>query len=338
MRRRPLAVTLGDPTGIGPEIVARAWAALRKEGPPFVVVGDYATVAAALSTRELGGAARRVTSPDEGAAVFEDALPVLDRPLTAAPVAGRPSPAHADAIIGWIDTAVGLALSGAVSGIVTAPIAKAPLYEAGFGFPGHTEYLGELTARAPYSGERGPVMMLAAPGLRTVLTTIHVPLAQAPSKLSIESVARVALIAWEALSRDFGIATPRLMMAALNPHGGEDGMLGREEIDILRPAARALRGAGIDCAGPKPADTLFHPEARRAYDAVICHFHDQALIPLKTIDFWGGCNITLGLPIVRTSPDHGTAFDIAGRGHARADSFIAAVRAAADIARRREGR
>lgn len=337
MRRKPLALTLGDPAGVGPEIVARAWDTLKAEGPAFVVIGDYETVASVMA-RTRGGLARRVFSPAQALEVFPEALPVIDQPLTQAVVAGKPSAAHAAGVVKWIDTAVGLALSGSVCAVVTAPIAKAPLYEAGFRFAGHTEYLADLTAGEPYAGTRGPLMMLAAPGLRTVLTTIHAPFAKVPSLLSTERVAEVGLIAYEALRRDFGIDQPRLAMAALNPHAGESGTIGREEIDILLPAARALRGAGIDCGNPKAADTLFHAEARGSYDAVICQYHDQALIPLKTIDFWGGVNVTLGLPIVRTSPDHGTGFDIAGRGLARPDSLIAALRTAADIATRRNGR
>lgn len=337
MRPRPLAVTLGDPAGIGPEIIARAWSRLRREGPPFLVVGDFETVNAAVSTR-TGTAARRVTSPEEALEAFEHALPVIDQPLTQAVIAGRASPAHAAAIIQWIDIAVALAISERVAGVVTGPIAKAPLYEAGFKFAGHTEYLAELCAGAAWKGTRGPVMMLAAPGLRAVLATIHEPLAKAPGLLTIERVVHTALVTWEALKRDFGIEHPRLALAALNPHAGESGALGREEIDVLLPAARALRGAGIDCSSPRPADTLFHAEARGTYDAAICQYHDQALIPVKMLDFWGGVNVTLGLPIVRTSPDHGVGYDIAGRGIARPDSFIAALKMADEIATRRSGR
>lgn len=332
MRRKPLALTLGDPAGIGPEIVVGAWEALRDSGPAFMLIGDHDTVAAALGRR---GETRRVTSPDEALAAFPDTLPVLDQPLTQAVVAGKASPAYAQAVIGWIETAVGLALTEAVCAVVTAPIAKAPLYEAGFSFAGHTEFLAELTAGAPYAGVRGPVMMLAAPGLRTVLTTVHEPLAAVPGKLTVEGIVRTAGVLFEALTRDFGIERPRIAMAALNPHAGESGKLGREEVEIIGPAVERLRAAGVDCSPVRPADTLFHAEARAGYDGVICHYHDQALIPLKTIDFWGGVNITLGLPIVRTSPDHGVGFDIAGRGVARPDSLIAALHAAADIATRR---
>jgi 4-hydroxythreonine-4-phosphate dehydrogenase len=333
MTQPPLALTLGDPAGIGPEITAKAWAALRDGGPSFMVIGDFDLVGAASPSN--APKARRVASPREAAAVFGEAVPVLDIPLPQRPIAGKADPAHAGAVIRWIETAVGLALSGEVSGVVTAPIAKAPLYAAGFKFPGHTEFLAELSAGAGQDGARGPVMMLMAGGLRTSLVTIHEPLSRVPSLLTVEAVVNVGLVTAQALHRDFGIERPRLALAGLNPHAGEGGSLGREEIEVFGPAARVLRDLGVDCGDPRPADSLFHAEARARYDAVICAYHDQALIPVKMLDFWGGVNVTLGLPIVRTSPDHGVGFDIAGRGVARADSLIAAVRLAAEIAARR---
>jgi 4-hydroxythreonine-4-phosphate dehydrogenase len=331
----PLALTLGDPAGVGPEIVVKAWMALRSEGPVFFVIGDHDALASASGA---GGAIlRRILSPAEAPGAFGAALPVLDVPLRAPVVAGRPSAGAAASIVQWIERAVGLALSGAVSGVVTAPIAKAPLYEAGFGFPGHTEFLGELTAAAPFDGERGPVMMLTAQDLRASLVTVHEPLAQAPGLLSLERIVHVGLVTAQALRRDFGVAAPRLAVAGLNPHAGEGGALGREEVEIVGPAVAALQRQGVDASGPYPADTLFPPEMRTRYDAALCLYHDQALIPVKMLDFWGGVNVTLGLPIVRTSPDHGTAFDIAGRGLARAESLIAAIRLAERIARTRAG-
>ena len=321
---------MGDPAGIGPEIIVKAWAALRNEGPPFLVVGDHDLLGSAGA-----GALRRVASPDDAAAVFADALPVLDIPISAPVVSGRPSAAHAGAVIRWIETGAGMALSVSVAALVTAPIAKAPLYEAGFAFPGHTEFLGELTRVRDQPPPHGPVMMLAAPGLRAVLATIHEPMAGVPGLLSARRIVETAMVTDRALRTDFGIAHPRLAVAAYNPHAGEDGALGREEIEIIRPACAELRALGVDCSDPKPADTLFHPAARERYDAVVCMYHDQALIPVKMLDFWGGVNITLGLPIVRTSPDHGVGYDIAGRGQARADSMIAALRMAAGIAARR---
>jgi len=331
--RRPLALTLGDPAGVGPEICVKAWQALRGTDAAFVAIGDFQALAAASAA----GAAvlRRITSPHEAARVFADALPVLDLPLRAPVVAGQPSAAAAPAVIQWIETAVGLALRGDVAGVVTAPIAKAPLYAAGFKFPGHTEFLGELTAAARYDGARGPIMMLTARDLRVTLVTVHVPLAQAPGRLSIEAIVNAGLVTAQALRRDFGIAAPRIAVAGLNPHAGESGSLGREEIELVEPAVRALRDLGVDAKGPYPADSLFPEEMRARYDAAVCLYHDQALIPVKMLDFWGGVNVTLGLPIVRTSPDHGVAFDIAGRGVARADSLVAAIRLADAIARAR---
>ncbi|MDB5465111.1 MAG: pdxA [Phenylobacterium sp.] len=333
MKPGPLALTLGDPAGVGPEIAVKAWSELRHGGPPFLVVGDFQ----ALASASAGGASilKKVIAPAEAMSAFPDALPVLDLPLRARVVAGQPSAAAAPAIIKWIETAVGLALSGAVAGVVTAPIAKAPLYDAGFKFPGHTEFLGELTASESYEGARGPVMMLIAGDLRVALVTVHEPLAKVPGLLSIEAIVNAGLVTAEALRRDFGIAEPRLAVAALNPHAGEGGALGREEGEIIAPAVRALEDLGVDVTGPHPADTLFPETMRSRYDAVICLYHDQALIPVKMLDFWGGVNVTLGLPIVRTSPDHGTAFDIAGRGLARPDSLIAAIRLADRLAQAR---
>jgi 4-hydroxythreonine-4-phosphate dehydrogenase len=329
----PIALTMGDPAGVGPEIVVKAWSELRREGPPFMAIGDLQalTAASAAGTAAL----RPVLHPAEAAEAFSEALPVLDLPLRAPVVAGQPSAAAAPAIIRWIETAVGLALSGSVCGVVTAPIAKAPLYEAGFKFPGHTEFLGELTAGAGFAGVRGPVMMLTAKDLRTVLVTIHEPLARVPGLVTRDRIVHAGLVADQALRRDFAIDRPRLAVAALNPHAGEGGSLGREEAEIVFPAVKALREAGVEASGPHPADTLFPEEMRAGYDAVLCLYHDQALIPVKMLDFWGGVNVTLGLPIVRTSPDHGTAYDIAGRGLARADSLIAAIRLAEQIARNR---
>jgi len=323
---RPLALSMGEPAGVGPEIIAAAWEALRSQGPVFAVVGDAALL------RAQGRPVAAVLSLDQARERFADAIPVLDHPLPAPVVPGRPEPANAGAVADWIEQAVGLVLSGEASGVVTAPIAKAPLYAAGFRFPGHTEFLAELTADVPFAGTRGPVMMLTARDLRACLVTIHAPLAEVPGLVTADRVIRTARVAHEAMKRDFGIARPRLALAALNPHAGEGGALGREEIEVLAPAVVALRAEGITITDPRPADTLFHDEARAAYDAVLCLYHDQALIPVKTLDFWGGVNVTLGLPIVRTSPDHGTGFDIAGQGIARADSLIAAIRLAGEMA------
>jgi 4-hydroxythreonine-4-phosphate dehydrogenase len=333
VKRGPIALSLGEPAGIGPEIIVKAWTALRSSGPVFVVVGDAQSLAAA----SMAGASiiRKVSSAAESPGVFADALPVIDLPLKTRVVSGQPSPAAAGFVIRWIETAAGLALSGEAAACVTAPIAKAPLYAAGFRFAGHTEFLGELAAAAPRDGARGPVMMLVAGDLRASLVTIHEPLAQVAARLDVESIVNAGLVTVQSLTQDFAIPFPRLAVAALNPHAGEHGALGGEEIAIIGPAVRSLRALGVDATGPRPADTLFHAEARQRYDAVLCMYHDQALIPIKMLDFWGGVNVTLGLPIVRTSPDHGVGLDIAGRGQARPDSLIAAIRLAAEIADRR---
>jgi len=322
----PLALSMGEPAGVGPEIIARAWAALRATGPVFVVVGDAALL------RAQGQPVQTVLAVSDADAVFGRAIPVLDTPLPAAVEPGRPEAANAGTVANWIEQAVTLAISGEASGVVTAPIAKAPLYAAGFRFPGHTEFIAELTADAPFAGTRGPVMMLTAKDLRACLVTIHAPLAEVPQLVTVERVCRTARVVHEAMKRDFGIATPRLALAALNPHAGEGGAIGLEEIEVLQPAVEALRAEGITITDPRPADTLFHDEARATYDAVLCLYHDQALIPVKTLDFWGGVNTTLGLPVIRTSPDHGTGFDIAAKGVARADSLIAAIRLAGVMA------
>ena len=333
MKPRPLALTLGDPAGVGPEIVVKAWQALREEGLSFLAVGDFQALASASAAG--GSILRRITSPQEAPRLFAEVLPVLDLPLRAPVIAGQPSAAAAPSVIQWIETAAGLALRGDVAGVVTAPIAKAPLYAAGFKFPGHTEFLGDLTAVASYDGARGPIMMLTAQDLRVTLVTVHAPLARVPELISIQSIVNAGLVTAQSLRRDFGVAEPRIAVAGLNPHAGESGGLGREEIEIVEPAVRALRDLGVDATGPYPADSLFPAEMRARYDAAVCLYHDQALIPVKMLDFWGGVNVTLGLPIVRTSPDHGVAFDIAGRGVARADSLVAAIRLADAIAGRR---
>ena len=331
-------MSLGDPAGTGPELAAKAWQALRDDdscdsGLAFAVIGD-----ATLLTQQ-GIPVARIDDAEETAVVFPEALPVLDRPLSAAVTPGKPDTAHSRHIVAWIREGVALCKAGKARALVTCPIAKSVLYATGFKFPGHTEYLAELCKDAEGIVPH-PVMMLTAPDaanasdLRVVLATIHLPLAEVPAAVSTPLLVQLARITHDALIRDFGIDAPRLAMAGLNPHAGEDGTIGREEIDILRPAVTALQNE-IDVCGPFPADTLFHEEARRGYDAVLCMYHDQGLIPLKTLDFWGGVNITLGLPIVRTSPDHGTGFAIAGRGVARADSLINAIRAADRIAANR---
>ena len=321
----PLILSMGDPAGIGPEIIGKAWRALCETEQAFFVSGDADVL------KGLGLPVRPIQSPGEAQSRFAQAIPVLHRPTGCEVVAGRPAPAAADAIIDWIRKAVDLCLTGEASGLVTAPIAKASLYSAGFAYPGHTEFLGALTADTPMVDERGPVMMLAVDGLRTCLATIHKPLADVSGALTIDKIVHTSLVAAQALKRDFGLTYPRIAVAGLNPHAGESGSIGREEIDIIAPAIARLQGLGVDATGPYPSDSLFTTERRDAYDAAICMYHDQALIPVKMLDFWGGVNVSLGLPIVRTSPDHGTAFDIAGRGVARSESMIAAIRMARAI-------
>jgi 4-hydroxythreonine-4-phosphate dehydrogenase len=274
----------------------------------------------------------------QAADTFARALPVLSLRLAEQVVAGASSVANAQATIQSITRAVELVVQGACRAVVTNPIAKHTLYGAGFSYPGHTEYLSVLAEQLVPGRSWPPVMMLAAPMLRVVPVTVHVPLAKVPSSLSIDLITQAARITAAALASDFGTPQPRLAVAGLNPHAGEGGTIGREDEDIVRPAIAQLRREGLHVTGPHSADTLFHAEARKTYDAVIAMYHDQALIPLKTLAFDDGVNVTLGLPFVRTSPDHGTAFDIAGTGRARPDSLVAALRLADEMAsgRRRQ--
>ncbi|WP_339745777.1 4-hydroxythreonine-4-phosphate dehydrogenase PdxA [uncultured Maricaulis sp.] len=329
----PVVISMGDPAGIGPEIILKAWAQRRQSGPLFACIGDIGTMGE--YARHLGlPAPVGIETLAAAGATFPRALPVLASPvaISAPLIAGKPDPRHAATVKACIEAGVEHCLTGAALALVTAPIAKSVMYEAGFSFPGHTEFLAELTQNRPIPGTRGPAMMLAGGGLRVVLTSIHEPLAKAVANLSAARIEQIARLTHEALKRDFGLDRPRLALAGLNPHAGENGSLGREEIDIINPVAARLRADGIAITDALPPDTMFHAEARAGYDAAICLYHDQGLIPVKTLDFHGGVNITLGLPIVRTSPDHGTAFDIAGKGVARADSLLAALDAAAEIA------
>jgi 4-hydroxythreonine-4-phosphate dehydrogenase len=334
MPERVIAVSMGDPAGAGLEIAARAFLQRAPGAPRFFLIGDCDALARAAA--RVG--AKLPIEPIADAAEAQKAgesLAALHVPLDAEETPGRADPRNAHAIIQSIALGVAAAASGAAAGLVTLPIAKAPLYAAGFPFPGHTEFLAHLCERMPMSGTRGPVMMLAGEGLRVALATIHLPLAEVAQHLSVEGIIHTGRVVAEALKRDFGIAAPRIALAGLNPHAGEQGSLGREEIERINPAAAALRAEGFDVSDARPADTLFHPEARATYDAVIAMYHDQGLIPVKSLDFWGAVNVTLGLPIVRASPDHGPAFDIAGKGSARLDSFAAALRMADFMAARR---
>jgi 4-hydroxythreonine-4-phosphate dehydrogenase len=326
MSAAPLALTMGDPAGIGLELTLAAWRDGANLAAPFFVIADPAALAAAA-----GGLATPIeaTTPERAAEVFPRALPVvpLQAPVSAVP--GHPDPANAAAILESIERAVAYVQAGAARAIVTNPIAKKTLYDAGFRHPGHTEYLGELAARG--GGKPEPVMLIWSPLLAVVPATIHIALAEVPRALTrgaIEATARV-------IDRDFrlrfGIETPRIAVAGLNPHAGEGGAMGREEIEIIAPAIAALRAEGLDIFGPLPADTMFHARARDRYDVALTMYHDQGLIPAKTLAFDEGVNVTLGLPFVRTSPDHGTAFDIAGLGVADPASLIAALNLAARL-------
>ncbi len=313
---------MGEPAGIGAEIAAGAWAALRATGPVFFLIDD--------ATRPFTVPVRAIAAPEDAAAAFPDALPVLHRPLPVPPVPGHPDTANAAATIAAITEAVDLAKAHRAAGVVTNPIQKATLTAAGFRHSGHTEYLGEIAGTGI-----PPVMMLACPELRVVPVTVHEPLARAIARLTPAMIVETARVTACALRDEFGIAAPRLAVAGLNPHAGEAGTMGREDIDIVAPAVATLRAEGIDARGPLPPDTMFTALARPTYDAAIGLYHDQVLIPIKTLDMAGGVNVTLGLSIVRTSPDHGTALDIAGTGRADPASLIAALRLAAELARAR---
>src|SRR5271156_703440 len=325
----PLAMTMGDPAGIGPELALSAWRD-RSPNAPFFVFAAPAVLAAAA--RRLGIAAPVIeTDPAGAAAAFSKGLPVVPLKSAVEDTPGRPTAANAGATIESIARAVEAVHQGAARAVVTNPIAKAVLYEAGFRFPGHTEYLGEL-AKA-WGGPAFPVMMIWSEALKVVPVTIHIPLAEAARALSAELIVKTARVVDRDLRARFGVQRPRLAFAGLNPHAGEGGGIGREETAIIAPAIEALRAEGIEAAGPLPADTMFHPKARARYDVALTMYHDQGLIPGKTLACDEGVNVTLGLPFVRTSPDHGTAFDIAGKGLANPASLIAAVRLADRLTR-----
>jgi 4-hydroxythreonine-4-phosphate dehydrogenase len=328
---RPLALTQGDPAGIGPDITLAAWSARRElDLPPFLFLGDPAVLAARGALLGLDVSIREADS-DTALSVFHDALPVFAIASGAEVSPGQPHVATAKGTIAAIETAASLCLEGKAAAVVTNPIAKSVLYKAGFGFPGHTEFLADLAERAT-GAKVLPVMMLAGPKLRAIPVTIHIPISQVPSALTVALIVDTCRIAHHDLKTRFGIAQPRLAVAGLNPHAGEDGAIGREDQDVIHPAIVKLRAEGINVFGPLPADTMFHDEARNRYDVAICMYHDQALIPAKALGFDTSVNVTLGLPFIRTSPDHGTAFGIAGQGIARDTSLVEALRLAADLA------
>ncbi|MCV9943450.1 MULTISPECIES: 4-hydroxythreonine-4-phosphate dehydrogenase PdxA [unclassified Rhizobium] len=335
---RPLALSQGDPAGIGPDITLMAWLRRRELGlPPFFLIGDPDVLALRARQLNLAVSIRETDEAGRAAGMFADALPVMTIPAGIEVVAGEPHAATAKGTIASIEKAVSLVIDGEALAVVTNPIAKAVLYEAGFRFPGHTEFLADLAARA--TGRPAiPVMMLSGPKLRAIPVTIHIPVRDVPQALTGDLITETCRIAHEDLRQRFGIEAPRLAVAGLNPHAGEGGAIGTEDEDVIRPAIERLRDEGIDAIGPLPADTMFHDEARARYDVAVCMYHDQALIPAKALGFDDSVNVTLGLPFVRTSPDHGTAFGIAGKGLAREHSLVAALKLAAQLGRSAESR
>jgi 4-hydroxythreonine-4-phosphate dehydrogenase len=324
---QPIAVSIGDPAGIGPEVLAKAWMRRREEGLlPFFAIGDPRSIAIVWD-----GPLRKIENPGDALGCFDEALPIMEVEDAGEIIPGQPNMPGARCAIVSLEIAVGLARSGAACAIVTGPVSKAELYAIGFTHSGQTEFVAERCGVS----SANVAMMLAGPSLRTVCITTHVPLAQVPDLLTVDLVTARARVAARGLQRDFGIQSPRIALAGFNPHAGEGGALGREEIDILMPAVEQLREEGIDIVGPLAGDTMFHPRARALYDAALCTYHDQALIPLKTLHFDEGVNMTLGLPIVRVAPDHGTAFGIAGQDKANPGATIAAIRMAGEAAARR---
>jgi len=323
----PIAVSLGDPAGIGPEVTAKAWDARHaRRLPPFFAVGDARSV-----SRVWRGPIAEISDPRAAAAVFGDALPVLTVEDAGDILPGSPDLEGGRCALRSLELAVGLVRTGAASALVTGPVSKSQLYAVGFTHPGQTEFVAERCGIA----YENAVMLLAGPDLRVVPITTHVPLAAVPALLTIDLIVAKARATARGLQRNFGIDQPRLAIAGLNPHAGENGALGREEIDVIEPAIAQLLAEGLSITGPHAADTMFHPRARARYDVALCPYHDQALVPIKTLFFDDGVNMTMGLPIVRTSPDHGTAFGIAGQNVAEPGAMIAAIVMAAEAAARR---
>ncbi len=331
--RAPLAISLGDPAGVGPELLVTAWAARAVHGlPPFFAVGGAQLLVAAAERRGIALRVQPIADPSEAPGVFADALPVLGT-LDGDYTPGEPTRTGAELALASLTLATGLAVAGRAGAVVTGPIAKSRLAEVGFVHPGQTEFVAAACGVAAADA----VMMLAGPSLRTVPLTVHVALAAVPALVTAALIERRAEIVAAALARDFGLAAPRLAVAALNPHAGEDGKFGDEDRTIVAPAIAALQARGIRASGPHAADALFAPHNRESFDVALCMYHDQALIPIKALDFDSGVNVTLGLPIVRTSPDHGTAFAIAGQALAHPGATIAAIRLAGECAARRAG-
>jgi 4-hydroxythreonine-4-phosphate dehydrogenase len=334
---KPLVISKGDPAGVGPAATLKAWQALRDEPAfAFYVRGGAAQLKHVNARMGRDIPIVEIATPDEACAAFTHGLPVIPESSEALIPVGKPDLASAHGIIASIENAVSDVWSGDADAIVTNPIAKALLYDAGFKHPGHTEFLAYLAGLHAGSPPPLPIMMLVGGGLRVALATIHIPLMSVAEKLSIEHLKTVGEIIYNSLVRDFGIKDAKLGVCGLNPHAGEDGNLGREDLDIIAPAIKALNVQGVAAIGPRPGDTVFHEALAGQYDAVLAMYHDQGLIPVKTLDIWGGVNVTLGLPFVRTSPDHGTGYDAAASGNIRADSLIAAIRLARQMANHRK--
>ena len=321
-----LALTMGEPGGIAAEITINAWQTLRSENRlSFFIITDKDHLQSVDSNIPLAV----IEDPNEVPSVFQNSLPVLHQPINKTATAGVADPANAQSVLASITRAVDFALAGQVGGIVTNPIQKQSLYDAGFAFQGHTDYLADLAKASGY--QTNPVMMLSAKDLRTVPISVHIALKEVPGALSKELIMAQTLTAAKGLSRWFNLPRPRIAITGLNPHAGENGSMGQEEIEFISPAIKALQDKGLDVSGPLAADTVFHQEARANYDIIMCMYHDQALIPVKTLGFHDGVNTTLGLPFIRTSPDHGTALALAGKGLANPSSLIAAIRQAASM-------
>ena len=321
MTRLPLAVSLGDPSGIGPEVILKAYQELKSASEPLFVVGGFDVLRACAEAIDAPLKLVAIAEADEAAQAFSEGLPVLAG-ADAIYDPGTPTKEGAALAMHSLAESVRAVLLGQACGVVTAPVSKAQLGKVGFDFPGQTEFLASVCGLAPEDA----VMMLAGPSLRTIPLTVHVALAEVPRLISAELIEHKAQIVNAALRRDFGIVHPRLAISGLNPHSGEEGQFGDEEARHIEPAIDALKAKGIDAFGPVPGDALFTPLLRPSYDAALCMYHDQALIPIKALEFDSGVNVTLGLPIIRTSPDHGTAFDIAGTGKADAGAMVAAIR------------
>jgi 4-hydroxythreonine-4-phosphate dehydrogenase len=333
MTPKTVVITPGEPGGVGAEITLKAWVSLRSQSDIcFAYLGDEQHIQKMGHAGGLDFATQRIATLAEASQVFKNALPVLHRPLPCETAAGQFTPNAAGWVTSAIAEAVDLCVSGEAAAMITNPIQKEALYAAGFKYQGHTDFLAALCEQRGLPAT--DVMMLVGAGLRAVPITVHIAIKDVSDALTEEAIVAQGIVVHEAMQNHFAIAQPRIAVTGLNPHAGENGSMGREEIEIIRPAIAALQAKGIHAFGPLPADTAFFPQARASYDVILCMYHDQALIPVKTLDFHGGVNVTLGLPFIRTSPDHGTALNLAGTGKAQAESLIASIRLAVEMASR----